>query len=73
MCTGKHICDQYRIQRKKGIGWYQSGAKRCSNCEVYLAYDGLRCPCCKTVLRRKSRHENPKKKTKQQMIVVFAK
>ena len=36
---------------------YQFGLKRCSWCEVWLDTESIRCPCCKMILRTKSRNK----------------
>ena len=36
---------------------YQYGLKRCSWCEVWLDTEQIRCPCCKMILRTKSRNK----------------
>ncbi len=41
--------------RPKNAGRYESGHKRCSLCEIYIIWDGDRCPCCGCKLRKKPR------------------
>ncbi len=36
---------------------YEFGLKRCSWCEVFMATEEIRCPCCKMILRTKSRNK----------------
>ena len=52
----KGICNRY----DKTGGGYQSayilGYKRCSGCNLYIRFDGLRCPCCHYPLRSKRRY-----------------
>ena len=47
-----------RFGSKKGGGKYSLYAqnfKRCTECAIYIKYDGNRCPCCKYPLRNKRR------------------
>ena len=54
----KEICFKYEAARinPKSEGRYKLGFKRCSNCEIFIIWDGYRCPCCKTILRVKPRN-----------------
>lgn len=36
---------------------YAIGLKRCSWCEVFLSTEEIRCPCCRMILRTKSRNK----------------
>lgn len=60
--TCKGICIQYKAPKHFGIGRYISGQKRCKNCEIFIRWEGIWCPCCGCKLRLKSR--NKKFKTK---------
>lgn len=53
-CLG--ICTRYKAQRPLGGERYKEGQKRCSNCEIFVNWEGKRCPCCNTVLRISSRN-----------------
>ena len=46
-----------RFESKKGgkYSLYAQNFKRCSECDIYIKYDGNRCPCCKYPLRNKRR------------------
>lgn len=48
MCKNK--CEPYRAKRQK-MGRYNRGQKRCSRCDIFIEWDGVRCPCCNGVLR----------------------
>jgi len=48
-CNG--ICSKYKAKKKFGGGWYDNGLKRCNICELYISWDGIRCPCCNGILR----------------------
>ncbi len=60
--TCKGTCIRYKIKKKFGGGWYDSGAKRCNTCDVYLLWDGIRCPCCNGILRTQPTTSKDKEK-----------
>lgn len=52
----KNICETYWARKNKNDnGRYSAGQKRCQTCEIFINWDGLRCPCCSTILRTTSR------------------
>jgi len=57
----KNICSRYRATRPnstKNFGSYSrygNGQKRCQVCEIFIKWEGLRCPCCQTSLRTRPR------------------
>ena len=56
----KGVCEMFK---STGISMklkYQEGQKRCSHCGVFLKFGGIRCPCCRTILRTKARNRNSK-------------
>ena len=57
----KGICIHLKHQSIPNAKKYQFGLKRCSWCEVFMSTEEIRCPCCKMILRTKSRN---KKKAK---------
>jgi len=59
-CRGIH--DKYKRTRRVGNSNYLNGNKRCNHCEVFLAWSGLYCPCCKLKLRTKPRNKYYKEK-----------
>jgi len=56
----KGICKRYEAKRPiEGNNRYSIGQKRCNKCDVFTEWEGVRCPCCGSVLRtrpRNSRH-----------------
>jgi hypothetical protein len=60
----RNICEQYRAIRwhdRSGYtddGRYEIGQKRCQICDIFIGWEGYRCPCCNTALRTRPR---PKK------------
>lgn len=48
-------CVRHRAQKPSGIGRYASGQKRCDECNMFIHFNGDRCPCCNTKLRTKPR------------------
>jgi hypothetical protein len=47
----KGICIRYKTS-----GRYATGNKRCHQCNLFIKWDGLLCPCCGYKLRIGPRH-----------------
>jgi len=64
-CNG--ICSKHAVRKPHTTdgGRYESGQKRCSFCEVYIIWDGDRCPCCSCILRKKPRTAEARNKLVQ--------
>lgn len=65
-CNG--ICQRYKTRRGTIGGRYKTGQKRCKRCDLFMDYDGLRCPCCKSlfkVTRRDKKYEEKYRKRVQ--------
>ena len=69
-CKGK--CSLYKAIRpmpiSKGISRYAAGQKRCQVCEVWMEWDGIRCPCCSIKLRCHPRRKDGKVVYVQQVV-----
>jgi len=54
VCKG--ICNRYKA-KWGGVTEYRyaNGQKRCNVCEIYVSWDGIACPCCRTLLRTRPR------------------
>lgn len=62
MNTCHNICESYKAERVKLTSCrYILGQKHCSTCELFMYYEGARCPCCKSILRVRPRHAGGKK------------
>lgn len=59
-CNG--ICHRHKALKPANIGRYMAGQKRCNSCNVFLYWDGLRCPCCNYQLRLRPRNSKFKEK-----------
>ena len=57
----KGICFQLKSSGVPNSKKYQYGLKRCSWCDVYMASEEIRCPCCKMILRTKARNRSKMK------------
>lgn len=57
----KRVCDRFKAKRVGTDSHYVSGHKRCYNCEMFLNWEGLFCPCCGRRLRVKPRNAKAKK------------
>ena len=67
----KGICIHHKINKsgQRETGRYESGLKRCSFCEVFIEWEGLRCPCCGCILRRKPRNAKAREKIVESLKV----
>ena len=60
-CNGS--CEKYKVKgNSQEGGRYEQGQKRCPQCEVFIGWDGLWCPCCGRLLRTKPRSTRPKRR-----------
>lgn len=53
----KGICQFHRIEIHQPKDKYKKGQKRCTYCGIFLETQDIRCPCCKSILRTRSRHK----------------
>ena len=59
----KKICLKYASKHSpRDGGRYQAGDKRCSSCEIFITWDGGRCPCCGCALRGKPRNSKSRER-----------
>ncbi|MFL6321070.1 MAG: hypothetical protein ACJ72Q_11400 [Nitrososphaeraceae archaeon] len=64
----KGIC----IHHKTVSNNYTNGQKRCQVCDLFIQWNGLRCPCCGCKLRTKPRKFNVKRRlTEANKIAVL--
>ena len=59
-CNGS--CKKYKAKSGLDGGRYEQGQKRCPECEVFVDWEGLFCPCCGRLLRTKPRARKLKRK-----------
>jgi hypothetical protein len=64
VCKG--ICSRHRAIKPKSGQRYTLGQKRCNNCQIFIKWQGIWCPCCGYRLRHKPR--NGKFKDMMRMI-----
>jgi hypothetical protein len=64
----KGICIRYKTS-----GRYATGNKRCHQCNLFIKWDGLLCPCCGYKLRIGPRHSKYKEKLREQKLTDNAK
>lgn len=53
MC--RQLCVYYKTPPTPTKKKYSLGHKRCSTCEVWMDIDDIRCPCCHSQLRTKTK------------------
>ena len=58
-CKGN--CNELKELKGEHGGIYEEGMKRCTNCNVNMKVNDLRCPCCNNLLRTKPRQGKLKK------------
>lgn len=64
--TCRGTCDRYKAKKPAdGSGRYSSGQKRCQECQIYILWEGMSCPCCGMRLRTKPRNLKYKDKYKE--------
>lgn len=64
VCKGVE-CKRHKALKPVGVGRYASGQKRCQTCEIFINFNGLRCPCCNSILRTLPRQLKYKTKYKE--------
>ena len=62
--TCKGTCIRHRVS-----GRYANGHKRCQHCNIFIKWEGLRCPCCAYQLRTGPRYFRYKAKLREQKQV----
>jgi hypothetical protein len=68
------ICKGICIRKKAFSNNYNNGQKRCQICELFIKWNGLRCPCCHCRLRTKPRNVKLKRRrlmTSRKRVVVL--
>ena len=58
----KGICHRYKAKWITQTFRYANGQKRCNICEIFLEWGGFFCPCCRMLLRTRSRSRSIKGK-----------
>ncbi|PWU80089.1 MAG: hypothetical protein DLM72_13820 [Candidatus Nitrosopolaris wilkensis] len=66
----KNICTIYRTKKSYRGSYYKYGYKRCTDCEIFIKWNGPRCPCCKQFLRIRTHDAKTRKKDIQMKIAV---
>ena len=58
----KVICIRHKVTKPpKPHTRYEAGQKRCTACDIFMDWNGLRCPCCAGVLRTKPKAASSRK------------
>ena len=57
--TCKGICIHYKTS-----GRYGDGHKRCQVCNIFIKWEGVRCPCCRYKLRTRPKYFDRSKATR---------
>lgn len=59
----KGICVRSKAITNMGNTRYSEGQKRCTVCSIFIVHDGLRCPCCRVLLRSNAKFSKTRNKT----------
>jgi uncharacterized paraquat-inducible protein A len=69
--TCEKICLKYKIKYEHDV-YSHKDVKRCPECQIFMKYEGVYCPCCNVRLRGRPRNglgsKGYKKKTKPKYI-----
>ena len=69
--TCKGICVQYKANTRPHTGSrYNDGQKYCRQCQEFVIWDGIRCPCCCYKLRSRPNNTHNKKLWREGKVVV---
>ena len=60
----KNICIRHKVSGAPSGLRYAAGQKRCNTCELFINWDGVRCPCCSCRLRTAPRNSKLRAKSK---------
>jgi len=63
------ICVRYKAITPRSMGKYALGQKRCNSCNIFIHWDGIRCPCCNDRLRLAPRSSKYKEKFLKSKII----
>ncbi|MDH3657087.1 MAG: hypothetical protein OEM77_03020 [Nitrosopumilus sp.] len=64
VCKG--ICSRYRAIKPGKNSRYAIGQKRCSQCDIFVNWEGKHCLCCGYALRTKPKGTN----TRRRLMVI---
>lgn len=68
VCKG--VCTKYKSNRITSEGLrYAKGQKRCTDCEIFIAWTGVYCPCCGRKLKVKPRTSKAKRRMEQEITI----
>ncbi len=59
LCKGN--CFKYKATKDGGKSRYKNGQSRCTNCMMFIIWEGVFCPCCGARLKKttsKSKYKN---------------
>jgi len=71
MYSCKGICKRFKAKKPSvDKSRYELGQKRCKNCDIFLNYNDVWCPCCGCKLRTNPRSTKLRKKLQIQKEVL---
>ena len=64
------ICNLEEYKPKKTVrGAAEKGYRRCSNCEVFLKYQGVYCPCCSNRMKVTPNNNKARQKVREERLI----
>ena len=64
------ICNLEEYKPKKTVrGAAEKGYRRCSNCEVFLKYQGVYCPCCSNRMKVTPNNNKARQKVREKRLI----
>jgi hypothetical protein len=64
------ICKLEEYEPKKTVrGAAEKGYRRCSNCEVFLKYQGVYCPCCSNRMKVTPNNNKARQKVREERLI----
>ena len=58
----RNICIELKAKKSFRTSYYEDGLRRCTECEIFMRWNGMRCPCCGAALRIKSHDAKVRRK-----------
>jgi len=69
VCKG--TCVKFKALGYEGRHRYENGQKMCPVCEIFLIWEGIRCPCCTVKLRITPRGNKARKEIHEKRNAVW--
>lgn len=54
-------CNRFCLKYKKSRDYSSENSKQCKNCDIFMEWEGARCPCCEGILKTTPRNSKRRK------------